>query len=176
MVYQLCGDVRRLLYVGQRRDSASLSAFFDKMGASWCAGVAYVCTDMRQAYLNATLNKRWLKTVRAYLWKEKFQRLWDYTSPYWARWYLRRWRRGAMRSRLAPLKRFARTSRIHEDLITNRFEAKKAFSSGAVEGMNRKIDLITRRAYGFNWKQPCFIPWGICQNPTSPTDSNEEAF
>ena len=99
--------------------------------------------------LNALLNKRWLKTVRAYLWKEKFQLLWDYTSPYWARWYLRRWCKGAMRSRLAPLKRFVRTLRIHEALIINWFEAKKAFSSGAVEGMNRKFNLITRKTYGF---------------------------
>lgn len=31
----------------------------------------------------------------------------------------------------------------------NYFKAKKRFSSGVVEGMNRKINLATRKAYGF---------------------------
>ena len=31
----------------------------------------------------------------------------------------------------------------------NWFKAKKVYSSGAVEGMNRKINLVTRRSYGF---------------------------
>ena len=54
-----------------------------------------------------------------------------------------------MRSRLEPLKKFVGTLRKHEDLILNWFKAKKQFSSGAVEGMNRKINLITRKAYGY---------------------------
>lgn len=35
VVYQLCGDVRRLLFVGRGRESASLSVFFEEMGAPW---------------------------------------------------------------------------------------------------------------------------------------------
>ncbi len=54
-----------------------------------------------------------------------------------------------MRSRLAPVKKFVGTIRRHEDLIMNWFRAKKAFNSGAVEGMNRKVNLVTRRAYGY---------------------------
>ena len=95
------------------------------------------------------LGKRWLRTVRAYLWKEKFQLFWEYTSPYWAQRYLRRWCKGAMRSRLEPLKKFVGTIRGHEELIMNWFRAKKMYSSGAVEGMNRKVNLVTRKAYGY---------------------------
>lgn len=39
--------------------------------------------------------------------------------------------------------------RRHEELIINWFEAKKAFSSGAVEAMNRKVNLVTRKSYGY---------------------------
>ena len=106
-------------------------------------------TNEQANALNALMSKRWLASVRAWLWKEKFQLFWEYTSPYWARRYLQRWCKGAMRSRLAPLKKFARTMRKHEDLILNWFRARKAFSSGAVEGMNRKLNLVTRKAYGF---------------------------
>ena len=217
VVYQLCGVKRRLLSVTERRDSESLSGFFDEMGKNWCDGITHVCTDMWKAYLkvigeripkathildrfhivkllneavdkvrrqeagklrkdgldllkgmkyaflkrpeNLTdrqhaalqglMNKRWLCTVRAYLWKEKFQLFWEYGSPFWARRYLQRWCKGAMRSRLQPIKKFVGTIRTHEDLIMNWFEAKKEFSSGAVEGMNRRVNLITRKAYGY---------------------------
>lgn len=217
VVYQLCGNTRRLLYVGQRRDKETLHAFLDEMGQEWCKGIQYVCTDMWRAYvgvvgerlsqalhildrfhivkllneavdevrkqeaaelrkegvdllkgmkyaflkrrenltenqekqLNYALSKRWLVTARAFLWKEKFQLFWGYESPYWARRYLRRWCKGAMRSRLKPIKKFVGTVRRHEDLMMNWFEAKKVYSSGAVEGMNRKLNLITRRAYGY---------------------------
>lgn len=53
-----------------------------------------------------------------------------------------------MRSKLDPIKKFVKTIRKHEDLILNWFKAKKAFSSGVVEGLNRKVNLITRKAYG----------------------------
>ena len=31
----------------------------------------------------------------------------------------------------------------------NWFKAKKMYSSGAVEGMNRRVNLVTRKAYGY---------------------------
>ena len=33
--------------------------------------------------------------------------------------------------------------------MMNWFEAKKAYSSGSVEGLNRKFNLVTRKSYGF---------------------------
>ena len=217
VVYQLCGDAKRLLYVGKNREMVSFSAFFEEMGPQWCAEITHVCSDMWRAYLtvikerlpnavhildrfhivkllneavdkvrrqeaaqlrkqgidllkglkyvflkrpeNLTekqtgqlmgiMGKRWLASVRAYLWKEKFQLFWEYTSPSWAQKYLHRWCKGAMRSRLDPIKKFVGTIRSHEKLILNWFVAKKMYSSGAVEGMNRKINLVTRKAYGY---------------------------
>lgn len=90
-----------------------------------------------------------LKSVRAYLLKEAFQMLWQYTSPHWAGWFLDRWVSRAMRSRLEPIKKVARSIRSHRELILNWFRAKKEFSSGIVEGLNYKIKLTLRKAYGF---------------------------
>ena len=90
-----------------------------------------------------------LKSVRAYLLKESFQIFWQYTHPAWAEWYLKKWCQRAMRSQLEPIKKSVGMIRNHQDLMLNWFKAKKAFSSGAVEGLNRKINLITRKAYGF---------------------------
>ena len=90
-----------------------------------------------------------LKSVRAYLLKEAFQMLWQYTSPHWAGWFLDRWVSRAMRSRLEPIKKVARSIRSHRELILNWFRARKEFSSGIVEGLNYKIKLTLRKAYGF---------------------------
>ena len=90
-----------------------------------------------------------LKSVKAYLLKESFQAFWQYTSPYWAQKFLKRWCFKAMRSRLEPVKKFVRMVRRHEELMMNWFKAKKQYSSGVVEGLNRKVNLVTRKSYGF---------------------------
>jgi len=90
-----------------------------------------------------------LKTVRAYLLKESFQSLWEYTSYHWAGVFLDAWVKRAMRCRLGPIKQVARSIRSHQALILNWFAAKKEFSSGIVEGLNYRIKLTIRKAYGF---------------------------
>jgi transposase len=90
-----------------------------------------------------------LKTVRAYLLKEAFQRLWDYSSPAWAGKFLDEWCRQTMRSRIEPMKKIARSLRLHRELILNYFRAQKLISSGVVEGLNNKAKVTMRKSYGF---------------------------
>jgi transposase len=90
-----------------------------------------------------------LRTVRAYLLKEAFQQLWDYNSPAWAGKFLDEWCRQTMRSRIEPMKRIARSLRVHRELILNYFRAQKLLSSGVVEGLNNKAKVTMRKAYGF---------------------------
>jgi transposase len=47
------------------------------------------------------------------------------------------------------MKTFVKTIQTHLPLIMNWFIAKKQFSSGVVEGLNRKVNLVTRKSYGF---------------------------
>jgi transposase len=90
-----------------------------------------------------------LKAVRSYLLKEEFQFFWEYCSVHWAGRFMDRWCTRVMRSRIEPMQKVARMLRGHRELILNWFRAKKAFSSGVVEGLNGKAKLTTRRAYGF---------------------------
>ena len=90
-----------------------------------------------------------LKSVRAYLFKEYFQHFWDYDSPTWAGKFLDQWCAEVMRSRIDPLKQFARTVRNHRELLLNYFRARKAFSSGVIEGLNNKAKVTMRKSYGF---------------------------
>jgi len=58
------------------------------------------------------------------------------------------WCARAQRSRLAPFVKAARTMRYRRDLILNAVE--HGISNGRVEGLNTKVRLIIRRAYGFH--------------------------
>lgn len=106
-------------------------------------------TDKQCTRLNDVLQYN-LRTVRAYLLKESFQGLWTYVAPNWAGWFLDQCVARAMRSRLEPIKKFARTIRVHRELILNWFRATKQFSCGIVEGLNYKVKLTIRTAYGFS--------------------------
>jgi transposase len=89
------------------------------------------------------------KTVRAYLLKEAFQKLWDYSSPSWAGKFLDEWCRQTMRSRIEPMTKIARSLRQHRELILNYFRAQKMISSGVVEGLYNKAKVTLRKSYGF---------------------------
>ena len=90
-----------------------------------------------------------LRTVRAYLLEEALQALWEYRSPTYAGRFLDAWCRQAMRSRLEPIKRVARSLREHRASILNWFRAKKRFNAGIVEGLNGLVKLRFRKAFGF---------------------------
>jgi transposase len=47
------------------------------------------------------------------------------------------------------MKCLVRMLRTHEKLLLNWFKAKGEISGGAVEGLNNKIRVVTRRSYGF---------------------------
>jgi transposase len=75
-------------------------------------------TDKQQVKLDDMLQYD-LKSVRAYLLKESFQAFWQYRSPYWAQWFLKKGCARAMRSQLKPIKQFVKTLRRHETLLMN---------------------------------------------------------
>ena len=90
-----------------------------------------------------------LRSVRAYLMREDFQRFWTYRSVGWAGKFLDEWCTRAMRSQIEPMKEMARTLRGHRELLLNWFRARGELSCGSVEGLNNKAKLAMRKAYGF---------------------------
>ncbi len=90
-----------------------------------------------------------LKTVRAYLLKDEFQHFWQYSSPVWAKKFLKSWCNKTMKSKIEPMKKIAKMVRAHENLLMNWFEIKNELSLGAVEGLNNKLKASIRKSYGF---------------------------
>jgi transposase len=90
-----------------------------------------------------------LKSVKSHLMKEDFQQFWTYTYATSAGKFLDAWCNRAMRSKIDPMKKFAKMIRRKHDLLLNWFQANGELSSGVVEGFNNKLKLITRKSYGF---------------------------
>jgi transposase len=103
-------------------------------------------TQRRQLAELVRLN---LRSARACLLKEHFERFWKYVSPHWGARFLDRWCTMAMRSRLQPIQGVARSLRKHRRLLLNWYHARYAFSHGATEGLNNKARTVTKRSYGF---------------------------
>lgn len=115
----------------------------------WCLLKRPENLTEKQTVKLAELVKYNLRSVRAYLLKEEFQRFWEYVSPGWAVRFLDEWCTRSMRSQLEPLKRVARMLREHRKLILNWFHARGTISAGVVEGFNNKAKLTIKKAYGF---------------------------
>jgi transposase len=115
----------------------------------WCFLKRPENLTAKQTVKLSELLKYNLRTVRAYLLREEFQRVWEYTSAWWAGKFLDEWTGRVMRSRLEPMKKIARSIRCHRPLILNWFRARGQVSAGAVEGLNNKVKLVTRKSYGF---------------------------
>lgn len=119
--------------------------------ARWCLLKRVENLTERQASKLKELLRYNLRSVRAYLLREEFQRFWQYVRPSCAARFLDQWCKVAMRSRLEPIKKVVRTLRSHRALILNWFAAKGTMSSGSVEGLNHKAKVVFRNAYGYRY-------------------------
>ena len=84
----------------------------------------------------------------AYLLKERFGQLWSYRSEAWARRFFDNWRASLKWQRLEPYERFADMIERHWDGIASFCRPENKVSLGFVEGLNNKIRVFQRRAYG----------------------------
>ena len=84
----------------------------------------------------------------AYLLKESFGQLWDYQREGWARRFFENWKAALKWQRLAPYEDFAEMTERHWDGIAAYCRPENKVSLGFVEGLNNKIRVIQRRAYG----------------------------
>ena len=84
----------------------------------------------------------------AYLLKEQFAQLWEYTSATWARKFFESWRRSLRWQRLPSFEKFAALIDRHWEGIAAYCEPENKVALGFVEGLNNKIRVIQRRCYG----------------------------
>lgn len=90
--------------------------------------------------INRRLNK-------VYVLKDDLKQLWFYKSEAWARKWFEHWYHRAIRSRIEPLKKFAQ--RLKEHLPGIMAHCRYPIHTSFIEGINNKIKVIKRVAYGF---------------------------
>lgn len=111
------------------------------------------------------------RLYRAYLLKETLRRALDYLQPARATRELKSWLAWASRSRLKPFVRVGRTIREHfEGVIAY---VKTRLTNGLTEGLNNKLRMIARRAFGYHGAEPLIAMMfltcgGIQLNPPLP--------
>ena len=84
----------------------------------------------------------------AYLLKESFGQLWSYQTEGWARRFFDNWKDSLKWQRLTPYEKFVEMIERHWDGVAAYSKPENKVSLGFVEGLNNKIRVLQRRAYG----------------------------
>ena len=93
--------------------------------------------------------------AKVYILKDDLKHLWDYRYRGAALCFWNQWYRRAVRSRIAPLVKFARNLKSH--LQTVLAHCRWRLSTSLLEGINNKIKVIKRVAYGFRDDEYFFL-------------------
>lgn len=102
----------------------------------------------------------------AYLLKESFGQLWSYEREGWARRFFVNWRASLKWQRLPSYEKFAGMIDRHWDGIAAYCKPENKVSLGFVEGLNNKIRVIQRRAYGLRDEEYLRLKILTCMLPT----------
>jgi len=140
----------------KRMDKVRKSEYYRVAGADrrFIKGQRY---NLLSHYANLSLEgKKSLKLLlatnrrlhKAYLLKESFGQFWDYQREGWARRFFDNWRAALRWQRLKPFEQFARMIEEHWDGVAAFCCPENKVPLGFVEGLNNKIRVIQRRAYG----------------------------
>ena len=93
--------------------------------------------------------------LTAYVLKDDLKHLWDYRYPNAARRFWKQWYSRAIRSRIEPLKTFAMKLKPYLDGIIA--HCRWPLHTSVIEGINNKIKVIKRMAYGFRDDEYFFL-------------------
>ena len=93
--------------------------------------------------------------TKVYVLKDDLKQFWTYKREYWAKRFFDHWYRRAIYSDIEPLKKFARSLKSHLDGILA--HCKYPIHTGTLEGINNKIKVIKRVAFGFRDLQYFFL-------------------
>ena len=116
--------------------------------------------DQRERRKLREIEKSNALLFRAYLLKETLAKALEYTQPKRATRALKDWLAWASRSKLKPFVKAARTIRKHFDGVLAYVEER--ITNGLVEGLNTRLRMIARRAFGFHGPEPLIALMYLC--------------
>src|SRR5215469_16456299 len=157
-------DARKVVYVTEGNDAATVARFADHVDGHnsdasrikdrpqlkysrylWLMNERNL--SIEQILSLETLCRMNLKTARAYRIRLAFQEIYNCPSRDWAELVLDHWHSWAIRSRLEPIKKVARTVKRHRDGILSWFDSKIA--NGLIEAINSLVQAAKAKARGY---------------------------
>ena len=160
-------------HLGEALDKVRKSEYARRSGRErrFIKGQKYTLLSNRE---NLTLEGRHaLKTLLAankrlniaYLLKESFGQLWGYEREGWARKFFDNWRAALKWQQLTPYEKFAEMIDRHWNGIAAYCRPENKVSLGFVEGLNNKIRVIQRCAYGLRDEEYLRLKILTCMSP-----------
>jgi transposase len=137
-------EVRRREY---RRLAAKDRAFIKGQRYTLLSHRENLSLDGRRSLAKLLKANKRLNT--AYLLKESFGQLWGYQTESGARAFFQRWKQSLTWQRLTSYETFAAMIDRHWAGIASYCHPENTVSLGLVEGLNNKIRVLQRRAYGY---------------------------
>jgi transposase len=150
-----CAEYRRL--------SGKNRAFIKGQRYNLLSRREHLSMDGRKALSKLLAANKRLHT--AYLLKESFGQLWDYRREGWARRFFEHWQQALKWQRLQPFEQFAALVERNWEGIAAYCTAEENISLGFVEGLNTKIRVIQRRAYGLRDEEYLRLKGLTCMLP-----------
>jgi transposase len=129
-----------------RRDEAPSRPELKRTRYTWLKRPEKLTDHQRADLAWLRVRGRGLRTARAYSWRLAFDAFFD-QPPALAEDHLDRWYRGAIRSRLEPIKDFAYTVGEHWEGVLRWHTTR--ISNGVLEGINSLVQAAKRRARGY---------------------------
>jgi transposase len=134
----------------------------DRKSRKWIKGSRWLLLRNRSNLASAEDRTRLTELLKAnrnllkvYLLKDDLKHLWDYKYPGAARRFWKAWKHRACCSRLEPLRKFAKKLEPYiEGIITH---CRWPFHTSVLEGINNKIKVIKRMAYGYRDDEYFFL-------------------
>ena len=107
---------------------------------------AYSTAQPHTRFLNSLRNSN-RRIHRAWVLKDEFERIWNYSYRASAEKFLKRWITAALRSRIPSLRQFVGTVRNHFDNIVAFTD--RNLTNAVGEGLNRIVKIVKNRASGY---------------------------
>ena len=143
---------------GRDRSEASMDLFYQWLGAAKCKRVRLAVMDMWKPFRNSTRRH----AAQASILFDKFHVM---RREAWARRFFENWKTALKWQRLKPYEKFAAMIDRHWDGIAAYCRPENKVSLGFVEGLNNKIRVLQRRAYGLRDEQYLRLKILTCMLP-----------
>lgn len=116
-------------------------------GLRWLLFKNHANRSKKDSRIINSLRKSNNRIYRAWVLKDELDHFWDYKATWAGKRFLKKWITSALKSRIEPIRKFAKTIKKHFHRMLPFIETR--LTNAVAEGINRIIKIVKNRASGF---------------------------